>query len=641
MAMLNFKYGLHQNLPGAITNGTIYVTSDEHAMYVDLANERIRISQIVTCTFTEWQNLTPPYSTEAFYYIIDKNALLKYNEAETADAGYTTGWVQINSTKALQDEIDALELRIKAIEDAKYGDKITSIQGDITNLQEKDEAHSAAISGLISRADGIDAKILGLNKAIGYHGAYGAQDTLPTLTTADKNTIAVHGDAVKIWDGAEWQNYNDIVQEIEDLKVDLEEISKTVASNATLTALTNRVVALEEWQVEAKTAIETTLPEAIAAALKAGTDAQETADDAKEIAEAARDAIADPNTGLAKAHALVKAAQETADEAKRVAEAAVTDSDLAEAIKDFATKSEAEGYAKAVQGETTTTVKDLEDIVKDPNTGLAKAHALVTAAQGRADDAYALADAAVTPGELSEAIKDFATDEEAQAMANAVLGDADDTATDKTVYGAHAAAAAAAGVANENAGKITALQTGLNDEKEAREKAIDDLRDEIVSDMQTADAMVFIDTVASASELPEAGEEVDGRVLAKGWTYKASEEFVIGEGDDAILVHIGDLLIASGTETDGELTSVEWKHIPSGYIADYNPEMTVVDNGSNNVSVKLTSGVNKDDSDATNDGDLGKVNFAAAEGSAVTVSAVAGQVSIGMEWASFDPPAAE
>ncbi len=638
MAMLNFKYGLHQNLPGAITNGTIYVTSDEHAMYVDLANERIRISQIVTCTFAEWQNLTPPYSTEAFYYIIDKNALLKYNEAETTDAGYTTGWVQINSTKALQDEIDALEVRVKAIEDAKYGDKITSIQGDITNLQEKDEAHSEAISGLISRADGIDAKILGLNKAIGYHGAYGAQDTLPTLTAADKNTIAVHGNAVKIWDGAEWQDYNDIVQEIEDLKIDLKKVSESVASNETLTALTQRVTDLETWQKDAKTAIETTLPTNIAAALKAGTDAQATADSAKEIAEAARDAIADKENGLAAAHTKIAGVKATAEQALEIAQAAVTDDELSDAIKDFATKSEAEEYAKAVQGDTDATVKELEDRLDDGTTGLSALNQQII-------NVKQTAETAVTPEEMQDAIKDFATDDELANAKTDILGEAN---YNGTVKGAYEAASGAQGTANEakqaasdNAALIRGLDAELDAEVEAREKAIADLKAEIESDMQTADAMVFIDTVASASELPEAGEEVAGRVLAKGWTYKASEEFVIGEGDDAILVHIGDLLIASGTETDGVLTSVEWKHIPSGYIADYNPEMTVVDNGSNNVSVKLTSGVNKDDSDTTNDGDLGKVNFAAAEGSAVTVSAVAGQVSIGMEWASFDPPAAE
>ena len=79
MSMLNFKHGLYANLPSAISNGTIYVTTDEKAMYVDLNDTRIRLSQIITLSTYDWQNLTPLYSTEAFYYISDANAMLKNN----------------------------------------------------------------------------------------------------------------------------------------------------------------------------------------------------------------------------------------------------------------------------------------------------------------------------------------------------------------------------------------------------------------------------------------------------------------------------------------------------------------------------------------------------------------------------------
>ena len=38
MSMLNFKYGLHGSLPeySSATQGTIFVTADEQAMYIDL-----------------------------------------------------------------------------------------------------------------------------------------------------------------------------------------------------------------------------------------------------------------------------------------------------------------------------------------------------------------------------------------------------------------------------------------------------------------------------------------------------------------------------------------------------------------------------------------------------------------------------
>lgn len=138
MAMLNFKYGLHKNLPAfaAQNVGTIYVTTDEKAMYVDLDGGRIRLSQIITCTYEEWNALKPPYSTEAFYYIIDKNALLKYNEADSDDDGFSTGWVQINSTAALQ----------KALED--LGKRVSDVEADIASLEVTIGNHTTQINTL-------------------------------------------------------------------------------------------------------------------------------------------------------------------------------------------------------------------------------------------------------------------------------------------------------------------------------------------------------------------------------------------------------------------------------------------------------------------------------------------------------------
>lgn len=700
MAMLNFKYGLHKNLPAYDSSklGTIFVTSDEHAMYVDLPDGRIRVSQIVTCTLAEWQALTPPYSTEAFYYIIDKNALLKYN-GEAPDAGYSAGWVQINSTKAITDELKALEDRVKAIEDIGIASKLTSINGEISGLKSKDTTHEAAISALQTAASGLETKISGLGTAIGYAGYYALTDTLPT-TGIDNNTIAVHGAAVKIFKanaegGGAWEDYNDIVYQIEHLRSELARVEGTVASNATLTALQNKVKELEDWKATANTAITETLPADIAAALKAGTDAQGTADEAKGIAEAARDAIANTETGLAAAHTKIAGVKQTAENALAIAQAAVTDDELADAIKDFATKAEAQGYAKAVQGDTTATVKDVKDAIDNGETGLAAAHTKIAGVKQTAESALAeaqkkttmaeveakdyatkaqaenyakavqgetsatvksledrlddestglaalansiagvkqTAEDAVTQGELTEAIKDFATDSELATAKNAILGEAGYTGTVKGAYEAAAAAKSiadgAASTANGNSASIVSLGNELDAEVLARQNAIAALEERIEADMQTADAMVFIDVVSSASGLPTTG-------VQNGWTYKANAEFDLVKGEVTTHVHIGDLLIASNAE--GEDADLTWKHIPSGYVADYNPELSIANKGDNIVSVSLTSGVNKDDENSANDGDLGSFNLKAASDSAVTVKVEGTAVQIGMEWASFDP----
>ena len=123
-----------------------------------------------------------------------------------------------------------------------------------------------------------------------------------------------------------------------------------------------------------------------------------------------------------------------------------------------------------------------------------------------------------------------------------------------------------------------------------------------------------------------------------GHTYKASDEFEI----DGTKVHIGDLLIATGEEDaeTGYIKNVAWKHVPSGYVADYNPKIEAAEDvaGDNKVVLALSSGVAKDEAALANRGDLGKITLATAEGSALTVSTDnAGKVTFSMVWESFDP----
>ena len=376
MAMLNFKYGLHKNLPAydSTKAGTIFVTSDERAMYVDLPSGRVRLSQIITCTFDEWQALTPPFSTEAFYYIIDKNALLKYKES-APDAGYEAGWVQINSTADISSALSALADRVTEVE---------RVNGEQNTL----------ITNLGTRVETLEETVYGKEAAEGSEAVIGLVEKVQAL----------------------------------------EEVSQT-----------------------------------------------------------------------------------------------------------FATKEEAQGYAKDVQGDTTKTVAGVDS-------------------------------------ELSGV---------------------------KTTVGEHTT-------------QITSIL-----------ESIEGLEDTIEENMQAADAMVFKDTVSSASDLPTTGEI--------GWTYKAIEEFTLtqGEGESTTIipVYIGDLLIATGTETDGQLTSITWKHVPSGYTADYNPEMSVNLSDENEITVNLSSGVNKD-GEAEDKGDLGA--FKLKSDSNIKIGIDANTILFSMEWGSFD-----
>jgi hypothetical protein len=115
MSNLNFKWGPYANLENAaLKEGTIYITTDEQSMYVDLKKEikqddgtkkeevvRARIQGSVLYydsveSFTN--NTTPPYATDVLYFFrkigtgdsATTNALMAYNGED---------WVQVNITK--------------------------------------------------------------------------------------------------------------------------------------------------------------------------------------------------------------------------------------------------------------------------------------------------------------------------------------------------------------------------------------------------------------------------------------------------------------------------------------------------------------------------------------------------------------
>lgn len=76
-----------KNVP--ITDGNIYVTTDERVMHVDIGGERLRLSDIVWVATVDDLPKTPPTtSTQAFYYIEDDNILVRYSGGK---------WNQVNA----------------------------------------------------------------------------------------------------------------------------------------------------------------------------------------------------------------------------------------------------------------------------------------------------------------------------------------------------------------------------------------------------------------------------------------------------------------------------------------------------------------------------------------------------------------
>lgn len=88
-ANVQFKRGLLANMPVSVIDGTIYVTTDEHAMYVDNGNQRIRIGDFIPVnTINDLPIAGHAYET-AVYYVKTGNILARWDKTNSR-------WIQIN-----------------------------------------------------------------------------------------------------------------------------------------------------------------------------------------------------------------------------------------------------------------------------------------------------------------------------------------------------------------------------------------------------------------------------------------------------------------------------------------------------------------------------------------------------------------
>lgn len=135
MANVLFKKGLLANLPSTKVEGTIYVTTDERAMYLDVSDsERIRLGD-----FIEVANIAAlpkaGANVSALYYAADENVLAKWSGS---------AWVQINPDNWF--EIKSFAQSLTSATD----NNITTVTVS-TTLTQMNEAGNQAGSGAASQ----------------------------------------------------------------------------------------------------------------------------------------------------------------------------------------------------------------------------------------------------------------------------------------------------------------------------------------------------------------------------------------------------------------------------------------------------------------------------------------------------------
>lgn len=646
MAMLKFKKGLWSKLPETKVEGTIYVTTDEKAMYVDISgSERIRLGDIIRVnTFNELQ---PPFSNEAFYYVEASNALLKRVAVTGENSEVTYEWKQINSTQELTNRLTVVENQV-----ATNKSDISTLKTDVGTLKTDVSGLKATVGGEDS---GLVRDVADLKAAIGMGeggtpegiGSTVAQlvkdlDALEGTVGTQGNTISEHTGKISALETASAQHVTKTEAEAFAKTADIQPTLNKVDTEGTVTAAINAAVATEKSRAEAaekalsnslaevkntansavsnatfeqfKTENTTAINGAKTAAVSEATSAAKSYTDDEITKEVTRangayapktlvNTVAghtgtlntltstDPTTVGS-----VAEAKKRADDAYDLAGQKTTMAEVE--AKNYATKTEAKGYADAKDA-AIQAAKDAADA----------AQGAADAAQEDATQALADAKAANDNANARVLTTDFNT---FKTKNTADIADAKKAGTDA---GAQAetnrqAIATLQGTVNKLDGDVNTDGSVKKQIKDATDALKTVLSDEIDADIRAANAMEYAGTIESASGIPTSG-------VKNGATY------VIGTSFGSYAA--GDMLIAQGTENPdtGLIANPTWAHVKSGYDASLDQQLT----GANN-KIMLSNGVRNDEDAA------GAITFAATGSASVAVAD--NTVTIGMVWEDFN-----
>ena len=173
MAKVEFKRGLYSQLPVTPTDGTIYVTTDEGAIYLGNGNSLLRLGDFVTVANVASLPVAGHISEKAIYYAQAENILARWNATtnqwiqlnksgftEISDPGSQAGNVITGITRTVNPNTGAYTLTITRDSVATSGavddlsGRVTDLETDMTVLKGNDQT-----SGSVAKTvkDAIDA----------------------------------------------------------------------------------------------------------------------------------------------------------------------------------------------------------------------------------------------------------------------------------------------------------------------------------------------------------------------------------------------------------------------------------------------------------------------------------------------------
>ena len=276
---LNFKWGLHANLPDGSAGkrtevGTLYFTKDEGGLYLGVAETQKpkRIQGVVQyyADLTQFKtNVVPPYSADVIYYIASENALVKWTgETIGSDGNIQSGAFTVLNVTASDfagltevvtgntGAINSLraDLGTKDQNGAPAFDRIISLEAAVSALEE--------FVGSGSEGDSLSSRIADLETwrndiddwAVNY-----VNDTLTSHGTAiETNNGAINGLRADLGNSTNPANGTAFkrIETVENILQDVDEyIGRDDGKKGTLTSrvstLESEVSDLQNWSVDA------------------------------------------------------------------------------------------------------------------------------------------------------------------------------------------------------------------------------------------------------------------------------------------------------------------------------------------------------------------------------------------------------
>ena len=429
MANLNFKYGIYKNLPSLSKEslGTVYITTDEQAMYVDLqvkedekqVAKRLRIGDIIVYQSAYDPNFKPPYQV-GFYYFVASNALMRYDGK---------AWKQVNSVSTIEADISGLK---------------TTVNTEIERSINKDNEHDRLID---ANTQAIDQRVLTTEfdsfksnnteaieaaKTIGTNAASAAQNAQTTANSA----LDLANAALPMSGTPEGKAMSGSINMGD----------KAITNLADLTSSSDGKMAVNKNYVDSK---EASLTELINDSKDQAESGIAQAQEAKTAADNAQAAATSAQAAAVEAKAAADAAQVTADQGVADAESALAAAEARVLTTDFESFQSSNTEAIAAVASNVATVQTAANSALDlANAALPKSGGTMTGPINMGGEAITnLADLTSGSAGTTAANKNYVDNTVTSAISNAIA------ANDAMTF---------IGVLGTGDGQIKALPTSAN-----------------------------------------------------------------------------------------------------------------------------------------------------------------------------------